>query len=166
MSERHEFKTEARGHVHAIARAASLAHEFGVERITVINSEGNRGMRLLRELAKTFPPGCLDILERTLPYPDYMKLLSSHRFIYQMDRSTVPGQVAGDCLLARTICAGGSSTIEKMAFSEFSDDGTIRMKNVFERIEQTFKAADKNGDGKLTADEIPATRHLLARLRL
>ena len=130
-----EFKTEARGHVHAIARAASLAHEFGVERITVINSEGARGMRLLRELAKTFPPGCLDILERTLPYPDYMKLLSSHRFIYQMDRSTVPGQVAGDCLLARTICAGGSSTIEKMAFSEFSDDGTIRMKNVFERIE-------------------------------
>ena len=92
-------------------------------------------MRLLRELAKTFPPGCLEILERTLPYPDYMKLLSSHRFIYQMDRSTVPGQVAGDCLLARTICAGGSSTIEKMAFSEFSDDGTIRMKNVFERIE-------------------------------
>lgn len=130
-----EFKTEARGHVHAIARAASLAHEFGVERVTVINSEKARGMRLLRELAKTFPPGCLQIMEKTLPYPDYMTLLSSHRFVYQMDRSTVPGQVAGDCLLARTICAGGSSTIEKMAFPEFSDDGTIRMKCVFERIE-------------------------------
>lgn len=130
-----EFKTEARNHIHAITRAASLAHEFDVSRVTVINSDKAHGLSILRELERTFPPGCLQILEKTLPYPEYMKLLSSHRFIYQMDRSTVPGQVAGDCLLARTICAGGSSTIEKMAFPDFSDDGTIRMKNVFERIE-------------------------------
>jgi len=130
-----EFKTEARNHIHAITRAASLAHEFDISRVTVINSDRSRGLRILRELERTFPPGCLRIHETTLPYPDYVKLLSSHRFVYQMDRSTVPGQVAGDCLLARTICAGGSSTIEKMAFPDFSDDGTIRMKNVFERIE-------------------------------
>lgn len=130
-----EFKTEARNHIHAITRAASLAHEFDISRVTVINSDRSRGLRILRELERTFPPGCLRIHETTLPYPDYVKLLSSHRFVYQMDRSTVPGQVAGDCLLARTICAGGSSTIEKMAFADFSDDGTIRMKNVFERIE-------------------------------
>lgn len=137
-----EFKTEARNHVHALARVASLAHEFGITRVTVINSERAHGMRLLRELAKTFPPGCLEIIEATLPYPAYMKLLASHRLVYQMDRSTVPGQVAGDSLLARTVCAGGSSTIEKMAFREFSDDGTIRMKNVFERIERILHDDD------------------------
>ncbi len=137
-----EFKTETRNHIQAVARAASLAHEFNIPRVTVINSDKARGLRILRELEQTFPPGCLKIHETPLPYPDYMKLLSSHRFIYQMDRSTVPGQVAGDCLLARTICAGGSSTIENMAFPDFSDDGTIRMKNVFERIEQILHDDD------------------------
>lgn len=131
-----EFKTDSRNHVQAIARAADLAHEYGIPRVTVINSDKRKGSRILRAIAKTFPRGCLNIIEKTLPYPDYMRLLSSHRFIYQMDRNTVPGQVAGDCLLARTICCGGNSTIEKMAFPEFSDDGTIRMKNVFERIER------------------------------
>lgn len=129
-----EFKTETRNHIQAVTRAASLAHEFNIPRVTVINSDKAKGLGILKELERTFPPGCLRIHEKTLPYPEYMKLLSSHRFVYQMDRSTVPGQVAGDCLLARTICAGGSSTIENMAFPDFSDDGTIRMKNVFERI--------------------------------
>jgi hypothetical protein len=137
-----EFKTETRNHIQAVTRAASLAHEFNIPRVTVINSDKTRGLGILKELANAFPPGCLQIHEKTLPYPDYMKLLSSHRFIYQMDRSTVPGQVAGDCLLARTICAGGSSTIENMAFPDFSDDGTIRMKNVFERIAQILHDDD------------------------
>lgn len=137
-----EFKTETRNHIQAVTRAASLAHEFNIPRVTVINSDKAKGLRILRELEQTFPAGCLHIQDTKLPYPEYMKLLSSHRFIYQMDRSTVPGQVAGDCLLARTICAGGSSTIENMAFPDFSDDGTIRMKNVFERIAQILHDDD------------------------
>ncbi|MCG8599604.1 MAG: hypothetical protein MI807_05640 [Verrucomicrobiales bacterium] len=129
-----EFKTEARNHIHAITRAASLAHEFNIPRVTVINSEKKRGLAMLDELASAFPPGCLRIIEKPLPYLDYMSLLSSHRIVYQMDRSTVPGQVAGDCLLARTICVGGSSTIEKIAFTEYSDDGSIRLKDMFDRM--------------------------------
>ncbi len=90
-----EFKTEARNHIHAITRAASLAHEFDIRRVTVINSDKARGMSILRELQSAFPPGCLHIYETTLPYPDYMKLLSSHRIVYQMDRSTVPARSRG-----------------------------------------------------------------------
>lgn len=129
-----QFKTESRNHIHAISRAASLAYEFGVPRVTVINSEGARGLRMLRELAKSFPPGVLDIIQEKLPYPEYMEVLASHRIVYQMDRSTVPGQVAGDSLLARSVCAGGSSTIEKLVFEEFSDDGSIRMRDMFDRL--------------------------------
>lgn len=131
-----EFKTESRNHIHAIARVASLAHEFNIQRVTVVNSERKKGLNILREMERSFPRGVLRIQGERLPYPAYMDLLSSHRLVYQMDRSTVPGQVAGDCLLARTICAGGSSTIEKVAFHDFSDDGSIRLKNVFERIAQ------------------------------
>jgi hypothetical protein len=133
-----EFKTESRNHVQAIARAASLAHRFEIPRVTVINSDGRTGLLLLRELAKAFPAGCLSIHETRLPYPDYMRSLASHRLVFQMDRSTVPGQVAGDSLLARTICAGGSSTIEKMAFGPFSDDGSIRLEAIHERIERVL----------------------------
>ncbi len=134
-----EFKTESRNHVQAIARAASLAHRFEIPRVTVINSDGRRGLLLLRELAKAFPPGCLRIHENRLRYPEYMQSLASHRIVFQMDRSTVPGQVAGDSLLARTICAGGSSTIEKMAFGPFSDDGSIRLEFIHERIERILQ---------------------------
>ena len=37
-------------------------------------------------------------------------------------------------MLARSVCAGGSSTIEKLVFEEFSDDGSIRMRDMFDRL--------------------------------
>lgn len=133
-----EFKTEVRNHVNAIAQSACLAREFDLPRVTVVNSEGRKGMKLLRELESAFPADCLQIIEERLPYPRYMQLLSSHRLVFQMDRSTVPGQVGGDSLLARTICSGGSSTIEKMAFPDFCDDTLTRMEDVFEQIERAL----------------------------
>ncbi len=129
-----EFVTLARNHVHAIARAASLAHELNLPRVTVVNSERAHGMKKLLELSKAFPENCLQIYEKPLTYLEYMDLLASHRIILQMDRSGVPGQVAGDSLLARTLCAGGSSSLEEIAFKSLSDDGTLRLESVFERI--------------------------------
>ncbi len=137
-----EFKTESRNHIQAITRAASLAHEFSIPRVTVINSEKKCGLAMLAELESSFPAGCLRIIKNPLPYLDYMSLLSSHRLLYQMDRSTVPGQVAGDCLLARNICVGGSSSIEKIAFTEYSDDGSIRLKEMFERVAHLLQDED------------------------
>jgi len=140
-----EFKTESRNHIQAVARAASLAHLHGVERVTVVNTEGRAGLATLRELSKSFPAGSFQIVQRRLPYPDYMNLLSSHRLVFQLDRSTVPGQVAGDSLLARTVCAGGSSTIERIAFPEFCDDGTILLERVYERINEVLNDDDALG---------------------
>ena len=133
-----EFKTESRNHIQAIARSASLAHRLRIPRVTVINSDKAKGLRILRELVPAFPKDCLRIQETALPYPDYMRLLSSHRLVYQMDRSTVPGQVAGDSLLARTLCTGGSSTIEEMAFPDFCDDGSIHLNEIHKRIERVL----------------------------
>jgi hypothetical protein len=36
----------------------------------------------------------------------------------QLDRSHVPGQVAGDALLCRIPCVGGDGAIERIAFSK------------------------------------------------
>lgn len=129
-----EFKTLARNHLNAVSWAANLAHEINVSWVTIVNSEGARGKKILQELTAPFPVNCLRIIEKPLPYVDYMDMLASHRLVFQMDRSGVPGQVAGDCLLARTLCAGGNSTIEQVAFPALSDDGSLRPKVVFEEI--------------------------------
>jgi hypothetical protein len=41
----------------------------------------------------------------------------------QLDRSRVPGQVAGDALLARTICVGGDGAIDRVAFPTTCGEG-------------------------------------------
>ena len=43
----------------------------------------------------------LRMLERRLPYRDYLAEMARHRIVFQADRSAVPGQVAGDALLCR-----------------------------------------------------------------
>ena len=40
-----------------------------------------------------------------------------------MKSDAVPGQVAGDALLARTICVGGDGTTERIAFANFCGEG-------------------------------------------
>ena len=41
----------------------------------------------------------------------------------QLDRSHVPGQVAGDALLCRIPCIGGDGAIERIAFSKTCGEG-------------------------------------------
>ncbi|MBP83473.1 MAG: hypothetical protein CMO61_06455 [Verrucomicrobiales bacterium] len=118
-----EFKNPARNHLRALELIASAARELNLTRVTVINSEKARGLSQLKRLASKFPADCLEIFDKPLPYLDYISLLASHRLVFQMDQSNVPGQVAGDCLLARNLCCGGNSAIEKIVFPNLCDDG-------------------------------------------
>jgi len=142
-----EFGTEERNHREAIQRLGRLAENIAATRITVINSEKKPGLDTLNLLSEAFPDGVLQIEPQPLPYPEYMRLLASHRLLYQMDFSNVPGQVAGDCLLARTLCAGGNSAIEQLAFPDLSDDGSRSETEVFSKLqsllhdEETYKTA-------------------------
>jgi hypothetical protein len=43
--------------------------------------------------------------------------VARHKIVLQLDRSHVPGQVAGDALLCRIPCIGGDGAIERIAFS-------------------------------------------------
>jgi hypothetical protein len=47
-----------------------------------------------------------------------MRDLAMHKIVLQLDRSNVPGQVAGDALLCRISCVGGDGAIERIAFSK------------------------------------------------
>ena len=80
-----------------------------------MNLDGRTGRRLLDELK--FPSDKLRLIENWQPYPDYLRELARHKIVFQLDRSRVPGQVAGDALLCRSACVGGDGAIERIAFA-------------------------------------------------
>ena len=55
-----------------------------------------------------------------LPYLEYLRTMARHRIVFQLDRSGVPGQVAGDALLCRLACVGGDGAVEQIAFPDLA----------------------------------------------
>jgi hypothetical protein len=91
------------------------------ESVSVVNLDGYKGRRLLGEL--NFPKGKLRLTEKWTAYPDYLRDVARHKIVLQLDRSHVPGQVAGDALLCRIPCVGGDGAIERIAFSKTCGEG-------------------------------------------
>ena len=108
-----EWDVPSRNHFAALLVARQLCEATG-ESVTVVNLDGYRGRRLLGEL--NFPKGKLRLIERWKSYPDYLRDVMRHKIVLQLDRSHVPGQVAGDALLCRLPCVGGDGAIERIAF--------------------------------------------------
>jgi hypothetical protein len=119
-----EWEVPSRNHFAALLVARELCQATG-EPVTVVNLDRYKGRRLLGEL--NFPKGKLRLIEKWKAYPDYLHDVASHKIVLQLDRSHVPGQVAGDALLCRIPCVGGDGAIERIAFSKTCGEGrTIR----------------------------------------
>ena len=101
-----EFGVPSRNHFLAISSVLKLGQP-----VTVINTEGWSGARLLRAISRD-----LHIVSGKLPYTAYLCLMARHRIVFQLDRSAVPGQVAGDALLCGLPCVGGDGAVDKLAF--------------------------------------------------
>lgn len=113
-----EFAAPARQHLAAVLAGRHL-HGVTREPVTVINTEGRKGARLLEELGFSAAPGSpLRRLEGPLGYTAYLREMAAHRLVFQLDRSAVPGQVAGDALLCRLPCVGGDGAVEEIAFPD------------------------------------------------
>jgi hypothetical protein len=115
-----EWEVPSRNHFAALLVARQLCEATG-EPVTVVNLDGYRGRRLLGEL--NFPAGKLRLIEKWNCYPDYLRDVARHKIALQLDRSHVPGQVAGDALLCRIPCVGGDGAIERIAFSKTCGEG-------------------------------------------
>ena len=97
-----EFGVPSRNHFLALELASSI----GVP-VTVIQSE--------RWPFRSFPKN-VRVVHGKLSYLPYLRLMASHRLVFQLDRSAVPGQVAGDALLCGIPCVGGDGAVERLAF--------------------------------------------------
>ena len=115
-----EWDVPSRNHFAALLVARHLCEATG-EPVTVVNLDGYKARRLLWELK--FPEGKLRVIEEEKAYPDYLLEVARHKIVLQLDRSRVPGQVAGDALLCRTICIGGDGAIERIAFPKTCGEG-------------------------------------------
>ena len=115
-----EWDVPSRNHFAAVLVARQLCEATG-EPVTVVNLDGYKGRRLLDELR--FPKGKLRFIEKWKSYPDYLRDVAQHKIVLQLDRSHVPGQVAGDALLCRIPCVGGDGAIERIAFAKTCGDG-------------------------------------------
>jgi hypothetical protein len=115
-----EWDIPSRNHFAALLVARQLSEATG-EPVTVVNLDRRKGRRLLSELK--FPEGKLRLIEKWRSYPDYLRDVAKHKIVLQLDRSHVPGQVAGDALLCRIPCVGGDGAIERIAFSRTCGEG-------------------------------------------
>jgi hypothetical protein len=115
-----EWDVPSRNHFASLLVARQLSETTG-EPVTVVNLDGSKGRRLLGEL--NFPKGKLRLIEKWKAYADYLRDVARHKILLQLDRSHVPGQVAGDALLCRIPCVGGDGAIERIAFSKTCSEG-------------------------------------------
>ena len=119
-----EWDMPSRNHFAALLVARQLCEATG-EPVTAVNLDGYKGRRLLGELR--FPEGKLRLIEKWKSYSDYLRDVARHKIVLQLDRSHVPGQVAGDALLCRIPCVGGDGAIERIAFSKTCGEGRTIM---------------------------------------
>ena len=115
-----EWEVPSRNHFAAILVARQLCETTG-EPVTVFNLDGRKARQLLAEFG--FPEGKLRLIEQRKPYVDYLREVAKHKIVMQLDRSRVPGQVAGDALLCRMACVGGDGALERIAFPQTSGPG-------------------------------------------
>jgi hypothetical protein len=110
-----EFDIPSRNHFAALLSVKYLAESM-MEPVTVFNVAGWSGRRMLAQLR--FPENLLRVIEGRRPYAGYLRGMAKHKFVYQLDASSVPGQVAGDALLCRIPCVGGDGTTERLVFPD------------------------------------------------
>lgn len=109
-----EFNVPSRNHLAALLAARELDTP-----VTVFNAAGRNARKQIE--ACGLP--CLEIINGPIPYSEYLRIVARHRIVFQLDRSAVPGQVAGDALLCGIPCVGGDGAIERLIFGELCGHG-------------------------------------------
>lgn len=122
-----ELTVPTRHHFAALLAAKKLSDETK-EPVTVFNSDRRRGAKLIAGIGFRK----IRVHEKRMGYRAYLGELARHKIVFQLDRSRVPGQVAGDALLCRSVCIGGDGAIERIAFPKTcgekrSDDDLIEI---------------------------------------
>ncbi len=138
-----EWDVPSRNHFAALLIAKRISETTG-EPVTVFNLDGRRGLKRLAGLK--FADGKLNVINGRKPYVEYLRIVAAHKIVLQLDRSGVPGQVAGDSLLCRNVCVGGDGVIERIAFPNSCGNG-----RAFDQIMSIATTLLKDTNARATA---------------
>jgi hypothetical protein len=108
-----EFAVPTRNHLSALLAVKKLS-DATKDPVTVFNFDRRRGAKLISEIGFRK----IQVHEKRMGYRAYLGEVARHKIVFQLDRSRVPGQVAGDALLCRSVCVGGDGATERIAFPE------------------------------------------------
>jgi hypothetical protein len=147
-----EWQVPSRNHAAALFAARRISDETG-EPVTVYNVDGRKGKHLLDQLG--FASERLEVLEGAQDYFAYLRVVARHKLVFQLDASSVPGQVAGDALLCRLPCVGGHGTVERLAFAELCG----RDRNVRALIELAVRLLQDETFARAAIDSSQAGAH-------
>ncbi|MEY5025581.1 MAG: hypothetical protein RLZZ244_1109 [Verrucomicrobiota bacterium] len=135
----------SRNHLLALMGLREVVSQM-YEPLTVFNLHGWRGRRWLRQLR--YPSGLLQVVEKRLPYPDYLRIVARHKLVFQLDASCGMGRVAGDALLARIPCIGGSGSTERLLFSDLCAHSS----STSDLLQATSRILDHGHDRELAVE--------------
>jgi hypothetical protein len=126
-----EFDVPSRNHLAAMLAAKELS-EATKEPVTVFNLDRRRGARLIAQMGFRK----IRVHDKRVGYRAYLGEVARHKIIFQLDRSRVPGQVAGDALLCRSVCVGGDGATDCIAFPETCGEhrGTEELVEIARRL--------------------------------
>ncbi|MBV9010309.1 MAG: hypothetical protein JO354_14270 [Verrucomicrobia bacterium] len=108
-----EFDVPSRNHLAALLAAKKIS-DATREAVTVFNLDRRRGARMIAQIGFAK----VRVHEQRASYRAYLGEVARHKIVFQLDRSRVPGQVAGDALLCRSVCVGGDGATETIAYPE------------------------------------------------
>ncbi|MFV1994906.1 MAG: hypothetical protein ACC661_05665, partial [Verrucomicrobiales bacterium] len=99
------------------------AHRSRIELINQLATKHRLKLTLYHNLPGTLteikvPEGLLEEPSETLEYPEFLTLLSRHRFVTGFGKNPAGGELWGDALLSRNIYFGGSSKAETVLFPD------------------------------------------------
>jgi len=124
----------SRCHPLALALVKTVAVELN-EPVTVISGRASDlppVKRLLNKVVdyshdwhRRFAEGAsqVRVIAKQMPALAYLRTMAAHKLVFQLDQSSVPGQVAGDALLCRVPCVGGNGTAERLVFPDLCGHG-------------------------------------------
>lgn len=124
----------SRNHALALAMVSPLAAEMN-EPVTVISGRASDLPPMKRVLNKVvdyshdwhrrFAESAphVRVISKQMPAQQYLRTMAGHKLVFQLDQSSVPGQVAGDALLCRIPCVGGNGTAERIIFPDLCGHG-------------------------------------------
>jgi len=155
-----EWEVPSRNHLVALTAARQISEATG-EPVTVFNFDGRKGERLLSQLG--FRPEQLRVLKRASSYREYLRVVAEHKIVFQLDTSFVPGQVAGDAVLCRTLCIGGNGAIDRIGFPELCG-GTRSILELIEIATRLIQDSEAYRAAISTAQERAMTNLSFARI--